>query len=455
MEENTNLEIDKKKAQEQELLVKREARRKRRQRNQILAYLGLFLFLIVVGVAGFAGFKYYEEWKGQQEDIKQEVVSGNIEEIDTIIDNEGEIVIPTPAPTIIPTPSPEEKLDEIIDSAIAVMPLEDKVAGLFIVTPESITGVSRAVKAGDGTRDALTKWAVGGLIYTERNMQSAEQFTEMLANTSLYSRYPLFLGVEEEGGANGCVAAAELAAEVSSAAEIGTTADPAKAYEAGAAIAGYLSGYGFNLNFAPVADINNAEGSIAANSAYGSDVSLVNSMVVSMIQGLEENGISSCMKHFPGVGSSTKDAADGLAVTERTAEQFRTEEFTVFSAGIDAGVDFVMVSNVAVPAFTGDNTPCTMSEEVVTNILRNELGFNGVIITDDMSMKAISDYYGADEAAIMALKAGCDMILMPENFEMAYNGVLEAVQNGTISEERINDALRRIYRIKFADKLEE
>lgn len=113
----------------------------------------------------------------------------------------------------------------------------------------------------------------------------------------------------------------------------------------------------------------------------------------------------------------------------------------------------VMVGHMAAPGLTGDNTPSSMSQEIVTNILRNELGFDGVIITDAMNMGAISQYYGSDEAAIQALKAGCDMVLMPEDFKTAYNGVLKAVEDGIISEERINDSLRRIYQIKYADKL--
>ena len=121
--------------------------------------------------------------------------------------------------------------------------------------------------------------------------------------------------------------------------------------------------------------------------------------------------------------------------------------------GTPSLANMIMVGHMSAPALAGDNTPSSLSSAVVTDILRNELNFRGVIITDAMNMAAISNYYGADEAAIMALKAGCDMILMPEDFEKAYNGVLEAVRNGTISEERINDSLRRIYRIKYADKI--
>ena len=115
----------------------------------------------------------------------------------------------------------------------------------------------------------------------------------------------------------------------------------------------------------------------------------------------------------------------------------------------------VMVSLMAAPALTGSNEPCALSSEVVTGLLRGQLGFNGVVITDALNMSAVSEYYAADEAAILALKAGCDMLLMPEDFEKAYNGVLQAVRDGVISEERVNDSLRRIYRIKYADRIAE
>lgn len=444
-----NTDLIQKKEQEQELLEKREARRKRRKRNQILVYMGMFLFVVLVVGAVACSVIYISELTKAEEAGNASVEA----DISDMVGSEETLTMPEPT-EVEPELTPEQKLDEIINAAINVMPIEDKVAGLFIVTPESITGVNTAIKAGDGTRDALNQWAVGGVVYFKKNMKSAEQLTEMISNTSLYSRYPIFVGVDEEGGNISRLAEAGLAENIGSAQSIGETANAEQAYNAGVNVAGYLTNFGFNLDFAPVADINNIENSVIGDRAYGSDSAVVSSFVSSMVRGLEENGVSACLKHFPGIGSSTEDTHDGLAETDRTAEQFRAEEFTVFQAGIDAGADFVMVSHMAAPAFTGDKTPCTMSEAVVTNILREELGFKGVIITDAMDMKAITEYYEADAAAIMALKAGCDMILMPDDFEKAYNGVLEAVKNGTISEERINDSLRRIYRIKYADKLE-
>lgn len=432
-------------------LIRREERRRRRKRNQVFAYLAMVLFVILI-VAGVVAAVIII---GKKQPVKQPDDNASLAgEIESLVGPEESLEKPEVSDTV-PEPTPEEKLDKIIDAAIEVMPLEDKVAGLFIVTPESITGVGTVVQAGEGTRDALNKWAVGGLIYFGKNIKSAEQLQEMISNTLMYSKYPLFIAVDEEGGQVSRLVQAGLAENAGGAHAIGATADPAQAYQAGQEIAGYLGEYGFNLDFAPVADINNVEGSIIGDRSYGSDSAIVSSMVASMVQGLEENGVSSCLKHFPGIGSSVDDTHVGLAGTERTAEQFRAEEFTVFQAGIDAGADFVMVSHMAAPAFTGDNTPCTLSREVVTDILREELGFDGVIITDAMNMGAITEYYAADEAAILALRAGCDMILMPEDFEKAYEGVLQAVQDGTISEERINDSLRRIYRIKYADKLAE
>ncbi len=436
---------------------KREDRRKRRIRNQIISYISLLVIMAAVVLGGIYGVRVWtsqrllqkenDEEPSESEEIKDLLASEpplELESESTVVEEEEE---PEPEPT------PEELLEEIVNSAIEVMPLEDKVAGLFFVTPESITGVDKAIKAGDSTRDALNQYHVGGLVYFAQNMQDKEQLAEMIGNTVVFSSYPLFIGVDEEGGDVSRVAGSGLAEKVSSAREIGETGDAGNAYLAGGTIGAYLAELGFNVDFAPVADVANVDGSVMAKRSYGGEAALAAPFVTSMLQGLKEQGITACLKHFPGIGSTTQDTHDGLAVIGRTAEEFRAEEFTVFQAGIAAGAQMIMVSHAAAPSLTGDNTPSSMSPAVVTDILREELGFDGVVITDAMNMKAISEYYGADEAAISALKAGCDMILMPDDFQLAYDGVLQAVRDGYISEERINDSLRRIYRIKFADRV--
>lgn len=429
---------------------RREYRKKRRQRNQLLAHVFLLCLLAVIAVGVVFCVKQIADSK-QEDAIHVE----NQEQIEDLFASE-EVITPPPAPTATPEPtmSPQEVLDQKINQTIEEMSLTEKVAGLFIVTPEAITGVKTAVQAGEGTKAALEEYAVGGLVYFAKNIQSSEQLTQMIQNTKEYSQYPLFIAVDEEGGSVSRVAGAGLAEKQASASEIGATGDSNNAYIAGSNIGEYLSKYGFNLNFAPVADLSNVKGSVMKDRAYGADAETVGPFVASMVTGMQEKGVTACLKHFPGIGSTTADTHNGLAYTERTAEEFCAEEFTVFKAGIDAGAGMIMVGHVSAQGLSGDNTPASMSEPIITGYLRNELGYQGVIITDAMNMSAISTYYSSEQAAVMALKAGCDMILMPENFLQAYAGVLNAVAEGTISEERIDDSLRRIYRIKYAQEYE-
>ncbi|MBQ8230849.1 MAG: beta-N-acetylhexosaminidase [Lachnospiraceae bacterium] len=428
---------------------RREIRRKRRHRNQVIAYIVLFLFMTFLAAGIVLGVKMYTERQ------KQSDTQTNQSQVEELFQSEEPLVIVEQSTEVTePELTPEEKLDEIVDAAIEVMPLEDKVAGLFMVRPESITGVSTAVKAGDGTREALAKHAVGGIVYFAKNIQSAEQLKEMISNTRSYSKYPLFIGIDEEGGSVSRLADKSLVDRVDSAQAISQTLDASNAYQAGTTIGTYMAEYGFDLDFAPVADLTNISKSIMTKRSFGSDAASAIPFVTSMMQGLEEQGITACVKHFPGIGSTVQDTHDGLAVSNRTAEEFRAEEFTVFKAAIDEGANMIMVGHMAAPSLVGDNTPSSMSSVIVTDILREELGFEGVIITDAMDMSAISEYYESDHAAIMALKAGCDMILMPDDYQVAYSGVLQAVKDGVISEERVNDSLRRIYRIKLADKVE-
>lgn len=428
---------------------RREARRRRRMRNQIAAYITVIVLILAVG-AGIV-WEVNRLTAGRQ-DAEQEAQASQ-DALNQMLASEDAIQTPEPTPEPVVELTPEQKLDQIVDAGIEVMPLEAKVAGLFIVTPEAVTGVKTAVQAGDGTRDALAQYPVGGLIYFKKNIQSEEQIITMLNNTKSYTIYPLFLAVDEEGGSVARLAEAGIGTKVDNAGTIGASGDTNNAYQAGLTIGGDLSRIGFSLDFAPVADLANVDNSAIGSRSYGADAAAAAGYVSAAVRGLSEQGIACCLKHFPGIGSSAQDTHTGLASTSRTADQFRAEEFTVFQAGIDAGADMVMIGHISAPELTGDNAPCTFSEAVVTDILRNELGFQGVIITDAMNMQAVSDYYDSAEAAILALRAGCDMILMPEDFEMAYNGVLQAVKDGIISEERINDSLRRIYRIKYADKV--
>lgn len=434
----------------EEEMERREFRRKRRVRNQIISYVTVVVLLAGLATGGFFGVQQIMTTmndKKQAEELKQQ--------LEELAEVEEPAVVEAPVETEAPVEEEKSYLDEIVDACIAEMPIEDKVAGLFIITPEALTGTETAIKAGDTTKEKLNQYAVGGLVYFSKNIKSADQLTEMLQNTRSWSKYPIFLGVDEEGGTVSRVAEKGLADNVGNMADIGATGDAAQASTAATSIGTYLNGYGFDLDFAPVADVIVEGNTTIGNRSFGTDTNQVADMVAAYVDGLQSTGVSACVKHFPGLGDTGEDTHEGMVTTEKTLDDFTAIDFPVYQKSIETGVNFVMVSHLSVPNVTGDNTPSSISEKMITELLRGQLGYEGIVITDAMAMTAITDYYTADEAAVKALQAGADMILMPEDFEVAYNGVLEAISNGTLSEERINESLQRIYRVKYRDKVEE
>ncbi len=441
---------------------KKALRHKRRIRNQVIAYVVLVILIAGAAVGGIYGVNtlgtmLYEQRQAKelaaQQAAEAEAEAESLAAEVPLVEEELSSEEPTPE---VQEYTEEELLEEVVQSCIDDMSLEDKVAGLFIVTPESITGVDKAIKAGDGTKEALEKYPVGGIIYFAQNIQSESQIKEMVANTVSYSKYPLFIAVDEEGGKVARLQSSLKLEATDPAKTIGEGGDTNVAYETYGKIGERLVEYGFNLDFAPVADVltNDANKAIGERS-FGSDADTVSGMVTAAVQGLKEKGVYTCVKHFPGQGSVGEDTHEGMATTDRSADDMKNTDIAPFLAGIDAGADMVMVGHFICPSLTEDpTTPCSLSKAVMTDLLRGEYGYNGVIITDALSMTAISEYYSADEAAIKALKAGSDMILMPEDFETAYNGVLEAVKDGTIDEQRINDSLARVYRIKYRSTVE-
>ncbi|MDE5940436.1 MAG: beta-N-acetylhexosaminidase [Lachnospiraceae bacterium] len=430
---------------------RRAYRRRRRIRNQIIVYL--VIFVVAAGIAGggimvgrkAASFIKQKKQAAEEEKAKEAAEQEQPEE---------ELVIDTPEPVEEELEEEEDILGGLAESYYSEMSIENKVAGLFMVTPEAITGVGTATQAGSGTQEALSQYAVGGLIYFGQNILDKEQITGMLANTASMSNYPIFLAVDEEGGDVSRVANSKVeVTKVDDMASVGAGGDASLAAEAGETIGSYLKEIGFNVDFAPVADVA-GEGSALGNRSFGADPQVVGEMVASAVGGIEGTGVSACLKHFPGLGSTSEDTHDGRVEITKSIDEMRVSDFVPFSAGIEAGADFVMVSHATAPALDEDNVPSSLSKKVITDILRGELGFEGVVITDALDMTAITDYYTPEEAAVMALEAGADMLLMPEDFEKAYEAVLAAVQEGTISEERIDESLNRIYRVKCAGKLE-
>lgn len=430
-------------------------RRRRRIRNQVIAYSVVLVIMAVVITGGvvivrsMTGTLKEKRLAEEQAEIQEQLQAEQEAEVshDVVID------APEPMDTEI-EPEPEvDYLGERVNSYISEMPLEDKVAGLFIVTPEALTGVTAAVRAGEGTQTALNEYAVGGLIYSDKNIVSEEQLKEMLSGTISMSKYPIFLAVYEEGGSVSRVAGSSIdVIQVDDMASIGASGDTTQAYEAGLTIGRYLKDLGFNLDLAPIADVAGSESSALGDRIFGSDAQLVADMVSNVVDGIEGTGVSSCLKHFPGIGYAESDTQGGRVEATKTLDEMRSTDFIPFIAGIEAGADFVMVSHITVP--DADTVPSTLSKTIVTDILRNELDFQGVVVTDALNTGAITGYYTTEDAVVKAIQAGADMLLMPDDFKAAYDALLAAVQDGTISEERIDQSLERIYRVKYEGMLD-
>ncbi len=348
-----------------------------------------------------------------------------------------------------------EKTDPEIRDKISVMTNRQRIAQLFFITPECLTGVDTVTAAGDATLNALSENQVGGIVYFPKNMTDKEQLSEMLHKTQLYSlsvnNIPLFLGVEEEGGELNSVASndklgADIPGEVKEGIQGGLS--PEGTYTLAAGIGKYLSEYGFNLDFAPVADTAVSENSVMAGRAFGDEESYVSDMAVNFAMGLKDAGITACYKHFPGLGRA-EESTDDRSISINTApEELKAVDVKPFQTGIENGAEMIMVANALYPGVETENVPACMSNTIVTDYLKGELNFKGVVITDDLKAKGISDTYDIGEAAVNAFKAGCDMLLLTDGYPEAFEALLGAYESGQISNERLEDALERILKVK-------
>ena len=231
--------------------------------------------------------------------------------------------------------------------------------------------------------------------------------------------------------------------------EIGASRDSENARRAGLTIGGYLKKLGFQLDFAPVADVNtNPDNPVIGERAFSGEPETAAEMVSAAIKGFHEAGIACCIKHYPGHGDTSADTHDGYASTDKSWQELLSCELIPFISGIDAGADLVMAAHISAPSVTGDERPASLSYELINVKLRGELGFEGVVATDSLAMGAVTLEYSPAEAALAALNAGADLLLMPESYREAYEGVLAALESGELPVSRIDESALRILRLK-------
>lgn len=340
----------------------------------------------------------------------------------------------------------EEEKPSLVDETLAGMTLHEKVCQMMFVTPEELTGEDGVTVAGDATRQALENYPVGGIVYFAKNLESQDQVKEMIDNSQKYSSIGLFVATDEEGGVVNRLMDTVGTTYIGSMYYYKDDGDET-AYENAYTIANDMSALGFNLDFAPVADVwSNPDNTVIGERAYSDDYAQAAELVGNAVKGFNDGGVMCTLKHFPGHGDTAEDSHYSSAYVHRTKEEIMADEMQPFRSGIEAGAEFVMVGHLIVPDI--DEVPATLSYKIATGILRDELKFEGVVITDSFEMESIADNYSVDDAVVMSVKAGMDMILQPNDMASAVNSIEQAVADGELSEDRIDESVRRILTLK-------
>ena len=361
---------------------------------------------------------------------------------------------------VVPTDEVELQLQK--------MTLREKVGQLFYVRPECLDTTIHFNKSGgiDVSSDDITKiklqtvnktmkgvnekYPVGGIILYAHNIEDEAQLAAFIPQLRALKGSPL-LCIDEEGGRVARIANnGNFAVEkFESMAAIGATGDAQNAYHCGNTIGTYLRRYGFDIDFAPVADVNtNPENIVIGARAFSDDPQVAAPMVTNYLQGLKDAGIVGCIKHFPGHGDTKADSHFGYAQSLKTWDEMMACEMITFKAGIQWGTQLIMTAHIGTPNVTGSEIPATMSSFILQDKLRGELGYQNIIVTDAMEMGAITQQYTNAEAAVGTLQAGADIVLGPQNFVKAFDAVVKAVEDGVLTEQRIDQSVRRILRLK-------
>ena len=326
---------------------------------------------------------------------------------------------------------------------IAGLSLHERLCQLFIVLPQHLSG--SLTSYGEDLIQGLEEYPVGGVLFVANNFAGAENTLNMTRVIAEHSKILPFLSVDEEGGRVARLSGKPNTVKLEpmySYRALGTGV----AYENARTLAYNLHAYGFNLDFAPVADIwSNPKNTVIGDRAYSDDPEQAAELVAAAVKGFRNAGVFCCVKHFPGHGDTAQDSHTGAALVTKTLDELRTAEFLPFRSGIEAGADMVMIGHLTCPAL--DDVPASVSKKIVTGLLREELGYDGVVLTDSLHMGAVAMNDPA-ELALAAFEAGSDILLSSDDFKASIEAFRTALTNGTITTDRLNESLVRILRLK-------
>ncbi|MBG0828091.1 beta-hexosaminidase [Planomonospora sp. ID67723] len=366
----------------------------------------------------------------------------------------------SPAPSGAAAPStapPERSASPEVEAVLAGMSVEEKVGQLFMPVlygPAAGTssGENQARFGVDTPAETIARYRPGGVILFPwaDNVKSVRQLVALTNGLQKASPgIPLLIGADQENGQVSRLA--PLVTKLPGASVIGSTGDPSLARMAAKTTGAELRALGVNLDFAPVADVNlNPRNPVIGPRAYGSDPEKVAPMVAAAVRGFHDAGIAATAKHFPGHGDTNVDSHSGLPVIKHSRSQWEKLDAPPFAAAIGEDIDMIMSAHVVMPRLDPSGDPATLSKPILTGLLRQELGFDGVISTDALDMQGVRKKYGDGEVAVRAVLAGADLLLMPPDYPKAYESVLAAVKSGRISADRLDASVRRLLTLKAA-----
>ncbi|MFD8064470.1 glycoside hydrolase family 3 protein [Streptomyces parvulus] len=361
-------------------------------------------------------------------------------------------------------PAAAHQRDHRLKKIIARMSVEAKIGQLFVpyfygasaTSPSQVDQDRNLKELGVRTvAELIAKYQVGGVIYFSgwtNNLHDPHQIADLSngvqrASLALPVPVPSLISIDQEHGVN--VRIGSGATQLPGAMALGAGRSLSDARTAGWISGTELAALGIHQNFAPVADVNvNPANPIINVRSFGADAREVGRMVGAQVTGYQQAGVVACAKHFPGHGDTGEDSHTGLPVITHTREEWERIDAPPFRAAIAAGVDSIMTAHLQVPALDPSNEPATLSPTILQDVLRGELGFDGVIVTDALNMQGVRTKYGDDRVPVLALKAGADQLLFPPSIDVAYNGVLAAVRTGEITEDRLDASVLRILRVK-------
>lgn len=338
------------------------------------------------------------------------------------------------------------------EQTLADMTLEEKIGQMFFLTFRGGDNTDKLLQLDDNAIKQIESIQPGGVVLFGENIDTVQQIRSFIDTVQDECNLAPFISIDQEGGVVQRIKKTSKinATNIPQMFDIGKTEDTDLAKQVGNVIGTVLSVFGFNMDFAPDCDVfSNPKNTVIGHRAFSDDPDIVADMSIALSEGIRESGLIPVCKHFPGHGDTVSDTHVEFAVSNKSLDELYETELIPFKAQIENGAEMIMVAHISLPEINGDKTPATLSSKIATDLLRDDLGFDGVAITDSMSMGAITENYSTSDATVMAVKAGMDMILMPEDPVKAYNALIEAVENDEISEERINESVLRILKLKY------